>query len=172
MRFLVFFLSSVALFAANPQLGNVKTVYLLPMMNGFDQYIANQLQKSGIMLVTTDPKAADAIMADTLGPTLERQLKELYPPAPPVKEAKDDKDKKDEDKEAPRESFAKNDSQPTPISTFRRGRGNFFLVERGNRAVVWSTFQRSKNMTPKELDSAARRIVEQLKKDAARLSAK
>lgn len=162
MRFLLFFLSSVALFAANPQLGNVKTVYLLPMMNGFDQYIANQLQQSGLYVVTTDPKSADAVMTDSLGPALERQWGKLYPPPPPP--PADDKDK-EEKGSSTSGNLMKNEAEPTPISTFRRGRGNFFLVERGNRGVVWSTFERPKNMTPKELDKTARRIVEQLKKD-------
>ncbi|MBL8212280.1 MAG: hypothetical protein JNK87_16305 [Bryobacterales bacterium] len=162
MRFLLFFLSSVALFAANPQLGNVKTVYLLPMMNGFDQYIANQLQQSGLYAVTTDPKSADAVMTDSLGPALERQWGKLYPPPPPPA---DDKDKKDDKGSSTSGNLMKNEAEPTPISTFRRGRGNFFLVERSNRGVVWSTFERPKNMTPKELDKTARRIVDQLKKD-------
>ncbi len=169
MRFLLFFLAPVALFAANPQLGNVKTVYLLPMMNGFDQYIAHQLQKSGVYAVTTDPKTADAVMTDSLGPALERQWGKLYPPPPPPPPPADPKDKDKDSKEGSSTSgnLMKNEAEPTPISTFRRGRGNFFLVERGNRGVVWSTFERPKNMTPKEMDRTARRVVDQLKKDVA-----
>lgn len=164
MRFLLFFLSSVALFAANPQLGNVKTVYLMPMMNGFDQYIANQLQKSGLYLVTTDAKSADAVMTDSLGPQLERQWSKLYPPPPPPP-AEDEKDEDKKETSSSNAGLMKNEGEPTPVSTFRRGRGNFFLVERANRGVVWSTFARPKNTMPKELDKTARQIVDQLKKD-------
>lgn len=172
MRFFVLFLAAT-LYAANPQLAGVKTVYLLPMLSGFDQYLANQLQKSGLYLVTTDANSADAVFTDSLGPEFERKIEELFPAAPPPPDpAEKDKDKKDTEKKDGAEqstgnSLTKNTAEPPPISTFRRGRGNFFLVERGKRQVVWSTFEKPRNSLPQELDKAAKRVVEKLKKDLA-----
>ena len=49
----------------------VKTVYLLPMASGLDQYLALQLTSSGVLQVVTDPKKADAILTDGIGARLE-----------------------------------------------------------------------------------------------------
>src|SRR5690242_4609026 len=96
-------------------------------------------------------------------------MKELYPPPPAVKKdedaekAKDDDNNKgtDADKDAskgqdlkPKNSAASNktfqDSQPV-TSSWARGRGNFFLVDRQSRSVIWSIYERPKNSTPDEL---------------------
>lgn len=153
MRRLLLTLFATGLFAANPELMKVKSVYLLPMASGMDQYLANRLQGSDVYVVTTDPQAADAIFTDTLGPALERKLAELYP----VKT--EEKEEEEEDKD----SFAKG-SEPQRISSFRRGRGMVFLVERRTKQVVWSTYELPKNATSSSLDRAAQRITERLLK--------
>jgi hypothetical protein len=158
MRLVVCFLFlAMGLIGSNPELMKVKSVYLFPMTYAMDQYLANQLQRSGLYIVTTDPKAADAVMTDSLGPTFEKKMDELYTVKPEPKEGEDEDD-------AIRE---RDGGASMPESSFRRGRGNVYLVERHTRQVVWSTYERPKNSLPKELDTTARRIAEQLKKEVA-----
>src|SRR5580658_2894182 len=82
-------------FCSNPtsaaELTGARTVYLLPMGRGLDQFIANRLTRMHVLQVVTDPAKADAVFTDDVGATLEGRLKDLYPPPPtnepvPVKE--------------------------------------------------------------------------------------
>jgi hypothetical protein len=126
-----------------------KSVYLLPMANGMDQYLANRLTASGLFQVIADPKKAEAIFTDKLGEVFEERLDTIFPPAQTKKE-KADKDKETE-------------VQPMRSSSFGRAKGTLFLVDTASRNVLWSVYQPPKNTTPAELDRTARRIVEQLK---------
>src|SRR3569832_1424805 len=132
MRFLLALLVSAAALLAgnapNPGLQQVHNVYLLPMSNSMDQYLANQITSSGLFQVVTDPQKADAVITDSIGTNFEDKLEELYPTKPKPK--KDDKDKKDEDDRA----------KPQRIGAFSRGRGNIFIVDRASRSVVWSVY--------------------------------
>jgi hypothetical protein len=130
----------------------VKTVYLLPMAGGLDQYLALQLTSRGVLQVVTDPKKADAILTDAIGARLEESFNQLY--GAPV-----DKDKSDKDK-----SDASDSARPNmrPLSS---SRGLVFLVNRNTRDVLWSTFERPKNAEPGELKHVAAKIVERLAKD-------
>ncbi len=47
----------------------------------------------------------------------------------------------------------------------RADRGTVFLVDIKSRRVIWSVYERPKDFTPKQLDRAAARIVNRLKKD-------
>ena len=125
----------------------VQTVYLLPMANGLDQYVANRLAASGVFHVTTDPKKADAIFTDKLGEAFEQRLDSLL--LPPVE--KSSKESKTEERSAPR------------VSSFSRSKGTVFLVDSATRAVLWSVYEPPKNTTPAELDRTAQRIVGALK---------
>ncbi len=81
--FCAFSLLAAAAFASvNPQLHEVKRVYILAMGSGMDQYLANQLTKAGLFEVVTDPKKADAIVTDNVGEAFQKKLDELYPPPP------------------------------------------------------------------------------------------
>lgn len=151
MKWLLSLLLAGPLCAANPELLKVKSVYLLPMANGMDQYLANALQKTDLYVIVTDPANADAVFTDNIGPALERKWKELFPP-PPVQE---------EGEEVQRES------DPPPLSTFRRGRGVVFLVERKTKQVVWSTFAPPKDARPTSVDKTAQTIAARLQKDLA-----
>src|SRR6185369_14571457 len=113
--------------AANAQVSGVKTVYMLPMANGLDQYLALQLTSEGVLQVVTDPKKADAILTDGIGARLEESLTELY--GAPVQEEKSDK------------SASSGTGHPAmrPLSS---SRGLVFLVNRASRDVLWSTFER------------------------------
>lgn len=153
MKWLLFFLLVPALSAANPELLKVKSVYLLPMASGMDQYLANALQGSNLYVVVTDPAAADAVFTDSIGPTFERKWKEIYPPVQPEAEEEE-------------ETEVKQDSgSAVPVSTFRRGRGVVFLVERKSKQVVWSTFAPPKDARPGTIDKTAQAIALRLKKD-------
>ncbi len=171
---------ALALFAAslsaavNQQLKQVTTVYILGMSGGMDQYLADRLTSMGVLQVVTDPQKADAIITDRLGEPFEAKLKELYPPPPPpvppapAKDEKADKDgklvvvdkttKDDKDKIGDPGAIAR-------VGSFNRGRGNFFIVDRKSRNVVWSTYERPKDTTPGELSKTAERVVKRLKDD-------
>jgi hypothetical protein len=150
MRLLMTLLAMPVLFAANPELLKVKSVYLLPMGSGLDQFLANQLLKSGIYVVVTDPANADAVFTDAIGPALEHKLAELYPVVKEDEEEDEEKVKTEE---------------PAKLTFRRGGRGMVFLVERKSRQVVWSTFELPRDTRPGSLDKSAQKIVDQLKKD-------
>ncbi len=46
--------------AVNAEVAGVKTVYVLPMTGGLDQYLAFRLTSEGVLQVVTDPAKADA----------------------------------------------------------------------------------------------------------------
>jgi len=140
-------LSAVA--ASNPELGEIKTVYILSMPSGLDQFLAIRLTAGSILQVVTDPKKADAIFTDRIGAGLEQKLDELYGEKP-----------KDPDKE--KESATAVRSTMQPLS---RGRGAIFLVERKTRNVIWSVYERPKNSTSDEMHHVADRIATRLDKD-------
>jgi len=143
------------------ELLQIHHVYLLPMANGMDQYLANHLTRQGLLLVVADPAKADAILTDRLGKPLEDKLEELYPQAKP-EEAQPAKKEDSEDR-----SPSGMDLKVTPMdrpSSFGRGKGTVFLVHRGSRVVLWSTYERPKRTQPDELDRTARRMAAQLAK--------
>ena len=144
--------------ALNPQIKQVNQVYILAMGGGMDQFLANQLTAQGVFQVVTDPQKADAILSDRLGVMFENKLKELYPPpAPPPPPKSDSKDAKDKDE--------KQDTSPARVGGLGTGKGNFFLVDRKTRAVLWSLYERPKDSTPRELSRTAERVVKRLKAD-------
>ena len=163
--------------ASISQLKQVQSVYILPMRGGMDQYLANRITREGLFVVVADPKRADAIVTDRLGEPLERKLDELYPPPKPVKvEKEESSDTSEKDKGAPAKESS--DSQPNDDlsamaatagfdhpSTFGRGKGTIFVVDRRSRAVLWSTYDRPHDMRPDTLDKNADQIVRRLKRD-------
>ena len=171
-------LSLGAIAEVNPQLHQVKRVYILAMGSGMDQFLANQLTKAGIFEVVTDPKKADAILSDNVGEPFQQKLDELYPPPPvPIKvEATkpaldastpvDTKDAKSPDARAGgNNKFEDLGGAVARTSSFGRGKGNFFLVDRKSRIVLWSVYERPKDATPRELTKTAAKVVKQLKDD-------
>jgi len=144
-------LAMISISAANAQVSGIKTVYVLPMAGGLDQYLAFQLTSEGVLQVVTDPKKADAIFTDGIGARFEESITELY--GAPV-----DKDK-DKAEKAGTTEFAHPAMKPLSGS-----RGVIFLVNRSTRDVLWSTFERPKNSQPDELKHAAAKIVDRLAK--------
>jgi len=177
--------------ATNPQLGKVQSVYILPMNSGMDQYLANRLTAMGVFQVVTDPQRADTMLTDGVGKGFEEKMKELYPPPPAVKKAEEKAKDSDKAKDADKEKLADADKDsgkdtdkdkdskagatspsrkpyqelPPVQTTWGRGRGNFFLVDRQSRSVIWSIYERPKNSTPDELTKTATKVVQRLKKD-------
>lgn len=176
----------------HPELPEVRTVYLLTMSNGLDQFMANRLTQTGRFEVVTDPAKADAVFTDRLGAAFEEKWKELYPPPPKVEEAKPTDSKADDGKPTvdgksveaksveaePVEVKATEKEKKTPDlidavgsqpftrpSSFSRSRGNIFLVSRKTGAVIWSRFSLPKDSRPKSLDENAERIVDRLQDD-------
>ena len=49
--------------------------------------------------------------------------------------------------------------------TMGHGKGNIFIVSRGNRTVVWSIYEPPKNNTSRELTKTAERVVKHLQED-------
>jgi hypothetical protein len=111
-RFALFALSGLWLFAQAPA---VHSVYILPMANGLDQYLAERITEDHVMVVVANPKSADAVLTDRLGPGFEQQMDDL------------DGKKKDEDARA-FHSVA--------------GRGTIFLVDAHSRKVLWSDYEK------------------------------
>src|ERR1051326_7452103 len=106
----------------------VKTVYVLPMAGGLDQYLALQITSSGVLQVVTDPNKADAVLTDGIGARLEESLTQLYRPS---------QADKDNSGKAGTDDFAHPAMRPLSSS-----RGVIFLVNRSSRDVLWSTYER------------------------------
>ncbi len=141
-------------------LSSVKKVYFLPMSNGFDQYLANQVSMQGAYQVVTDPLLADAVFTDQIGAKFERQLEELYPPEPEEEEVVEMTD--DEIAAASEEDTPIEEEKP-PLSSFSRGKGNIFLVDRESRRVIWSIYLRPKDYSSDELNKSAEKLVTALR---------
>jgi len=166
---------TAALAGVNPQLREVKRVYILAMTASMDQFLASQLAKAGIFEVVTDPKKADAIITDRVGESFETKLDDLYPPPTPPKpvapkpaaDTPSDSAKSDAPKIVTRaDALAGVDltgvAHPTSMG---RGKGNIFIVSRGTRSVLWSIYEPPKNNTSRELTKTAERVVKHLQED-------
>jgi len=171
-RLLVLLGCSGALLCAG-DLSTVRSVYVMPMSRGLDQYLASRITSHGLFQVVTDPKLADAVISDRVGQALQAQLEIISPtPKSPeeieaekaAKEAAQDTEKDTSIAEALRETAGKLES-PAQNSSFGRSRGNVFLVETKSRVVLWSTYDPPKTNVARDLDRTASDIVARLKKD-------
>jgi hypothetical protein len=138
--FLLSVLISAAAFAQNP-LADAKTVYLLPMPGGLDQYLAVRLSQESTFTVVTKAESAELVFTDQLSANLEKSLAE---------EAQTKPDEK---------SFARPNTR-----SFTRSKGTIFLVDRKTGNVVWSTIEQPKSSQPDDLNTAATHIVNRLNK--------
>jgi hypothetical protein len=129
-------------------LSDAKTVYLMPMSNGLDQYLAVQLTTGAVLQVVIDPQRADAVLTDHLGESFEQSLAELYNTKPQTT----DTDKADEGGG----TFARSGMQG------QRGRGNVFLVNPKTHDVLWSFYEFPKDKTPGGMKRTAGRIAAKL----------
>jgi hypothetical protein len=141
-------IAAAAALACGAELGDYKTVYVLPMSNGLDQFLATKLTVAGAMQVVTDPQKAEVIFTDRIGSSFEQKLDELYGQRPKTEESD------------------KNGSPRTFASPLSHGRGLIFLVDRRSRNIVWSTYVKPKSSTPDEMNHVAGAVASQLAKDA------
>ncbi len=150
-------------------LAGVRSVYIMPMSRGMDQYLANRLANDHLFQVVTDPKGADAIFTDHIGESFEDQLDALLPspepvkktpPAVPVKETS-------KDKTAPAVLLPTDaDNKLPPVhSTFGAAKGTIFLVDLKSHHVVWSTYDPARSSDSRDMDHTASDIVSRLKKE-------
>ena|ERR1700733_1224900 len=128
----------------------VKTVYLLPMSGGLDQFLAIRLNNNGAFQVVTDPQKADAIFTDRIGAGFEETLTDLYAP------------KKPQDGKLANQEITKPVSQ-----SFSHGKGSLFLVDRQSRVILWSTYALPKSTSSQDLNQLAAKIVTELDKSRA-----
>lgn len=148
--------------ASGADLNGIKTVYLLPMSAGLDQFLANRLTTGAILQVVTDPQKADAILTDRIGTAFEEKLDELYNVKPKNEDKAQDQDQdKDANKARPPIDFSK----PATMQPLAHGKGAIFLVDRKTRNVVWSTYALPKGNAPDEMNHLADKIAMRLEKD-------
>jgi hypothetical protein len=124
----------------------VKTVYLLPMANGMDQYLAGRLTAGSVIQVVTDPQKADAVFTDHVGETFEKSMEDLYGAA------------------APASKDSAITAGPARVSGGQRSRGTFFVVDRKTRDILWSDEEVPKGTSPQETRRIAGRIADHLGK--------
>jgi hypothetical protein len=158
-RISVFLLSCAALMAApraaRPGAAPSRTVYVMAMGSGLDQFLANHLAQSAAIEIVTDPKLAGAVITDRIGQAFERRMDEWYPAPEPRKE---------EAAEGETSLLATKAPPVGTMSSFGRGKGNIFLVDTHNRRVIWSTYEKLDGSAPQDMDRTASRIAGKLNK--------
>jgi hypothetical protein len=155
-------LCAATLAAGDP--AKVKAVYLLSMGSGLDQYLANRLTEARLFQVVADPKKADAVLTDQLGPVFEARLTSLRAePAQPAKPAEGAAKPAAKGDISAADPAASTGAEPPPAGTWARGRGNVFLVDSTTREVLWSIWLKGLGPEPKQLDRTASAIVRSLK---------
>jgi len=154
MKRLLLLLSCSGALLLGADLPGVRLVYVMPMSQGMDQFLANRLAGEHVFQVVSDPKLADAVLTDRIGAALNSSLDEIAPIAKPAAEDKD----KDKDAKAAMNRL----DNPALKSTFGRGKGTFFLVNAKSREVLWSTFEVPKDSAAEQLDRTASDIVNRL----------
>jgi hypothetical protein len=147
MKLLVFLAGLAAVSAQD--LSSIRTVYLMPMSGGVDQYLAVQLTTNHVFWVVTDPRKADVVFTDRIGVAFEQSLRELGP----------------EESDQSAEEGKTADYEKPAMAPLSRGKGSFFLVDHKSHNVLWSTYVRHKNNNASELNHMAEKIVEQLQRD-------
>jgi hypothetical protein len=119
-------------------LGEIKTVYVFPMSNSLDQYLVSRLAQTHTFEVVSDPKLADAVFTDSVGPTFQSAFN---------KQVLD----------------GKADPNEMPHA-FRSSRNTIFLVSKAKR-VVWSTYFATRDTSGKQMEKVSNRVVASLQKD-------
>jgi hypothetical protein len=145
----LFLLCAAVAAASGADLSTLKTVYVVPMPNGLDQYLAVHLTRESALQVVGNPNKANVILTDRIGVGLEQTLSEVS-----GNTAENRADKLGDD-------FR-------PLGTGSRGKGAFFLVDHDGHTVLWSTYIESKDSQPASLNRLAAKIVERLQKDLTR----
>jgi hypothetical protein len=142
--FLIAVIACVPLSAADTLSPRFRTVYVLEMADGLDQYLSSRLTANRVLWVVLEPTSADAVLTQSLDENFWNWLAHNYPPAAgaPV-------------------------STRAPLATSSRSNsrqpGMVFLVDPRTRVVLWSFWISPKKPTPDELNHNAELIAAQLK---------
>ena len=138
-----------------------RTVYVLEMTNGLDQYLSNRLTSSRVMWVVLEPTSADAVLTESLDEPFWGWLARTYPrPAgatTPTTAANGTENAPPESPDGRGPATAKQ-----PMVSSKRP-GMVFLVDPRRRVVLWSAWENPKNPSAIELGHSAERIANQLK---------
>ena len=174
VRFSLLFLAlfSVVSLAAPPlagadweRLGRVQKVYLWPMSDSLDQFLAEQVATEGVFDVVVDPKRAQAILTDRISSEFLEGMEELFPTPEEIAEAeKEEEEEADDPAAVPAGAYR---PERSPIYSASRAEGAVFLVDVRTREVLWSTFLKGYDTTPKAMHRQARMVVMRLKKQLA-----
>lgn len=151
--------SALTLFGAAPgtPYTGPKTVYILPMAGGLDQYVAQWLTRDHVLQVVADPKAAEVVMTDRLGEGFEQKMNQIRPDDVRSDDATKSDAKKDDSK--------KDNGKAAVPPAFRssRAQGTIFLVDAKSRQVLWSEYQKPpRSKTDHDLNRTAEEIVRKL----------
>jgi hypothetical protein len=149
--------------AAGQDISTIHAVYLLPMSQGLDQYLANRLTNDRVFQVVTDPKLADAIFTDKVGKAFEDQVAEWKPKPEP--ESHTTGQNADDQSRSSLADLISQSPSPASTSSFGRSKGMVFLVNPKSHQVLWSVYQLPKDSTSGHLDRTASDIVSRLKRD-------
>jgi hypothetical protein len=137
IRLGVILLAAATLLAEAPA---TRSVYILPMAGGLDQYLAEHITQSQVMQVVTDPKAAEAFLTDRLGEPFEQKIAELH-----------------QSREA-----ASNASSIHPSFRSTSSKGTIFLVDAKSQKVIWSDYEKPGSHDSGTLNHVAERIVQKM----------
>jgi hypothetical protein len=124
-------------------LTQVKTVYILGMANGLDQFLANRLTNTGAIWIVLDPINADAILTDRLDEDFWKWLTHRFPRTsanPAAAHTQDD----------------------LRSGSPRASPGTVFLVDPRTRLVLWSSFESITKKSAAALDQVAARHARRL----------
>jgi hypothetical protein len=94
MKRLVLLLGCSGALLCGADLVEVRSVYVMPMAKGLDQYLANRIAGQHVFRVVTDPKLADAVLTDLIGDAVQKQLENISPAQKPVEPAADEPETK------------------------------------------------------------------------------
>jgi hypothetical protein len=130
-------LAAAALLAQAPAM---RSVYILPMAGGLDQYLAEHLTLTHTMEVVTDPKAAEVYLTDQLGEPFEHKVAELH--------------------QTPEAAKGAVGVHPSFRST--NSKGTIFLVDAKSRKVIWSDYEKPGPHDSATLNHVAARIVQKM----------
>ena len=152
MRHFLLFLIASTFAMAQTSLDGAKNVFLMPMPGGLDQYLALQLTQGGVLQVVTNAAKADVVLTDRVGEDFQQSLAEL-----------DHKTAAPQSGKAGEVEFARPNMRP-----LSRAKGTVFLVDRKSGDVLWSALEKPKGNSAGDMNSAAKKIVEELVKARAK----
>lgn len=146
------------------RLGRVQKVYLWPMSDSLDQFLAEQVATESVFDVVVDPKRAQAILTDRISSKFLEGMEELFPTPEEIAEANKEEEGADDPAAVPAGAYR---PERSPIYSASRAEGAVFLVDVSTREVLWSTFLKGYDTTPKAMHRQARMVVMRLKKQLA-----